>query len=99
MSQQSFLEWLRSRSPEVPEPFLPYLLEEKETAAGVDSRSLMEMGMARLGTALEEEGRRAAFDLLAADALFTYACEEAARAPDVQLEVEGLLRLLGGRFD
>lgn len=51
-----------------------------------------------MGRALESSGREAAFDLLVADALLTYACETAARTGDVRGQLEDLLRLLGARF-
>ncbi len=96
MPHQSFHHWLRDGSPDVPGPFLPYLLREGEGPA--DPRTLLEWGMAALGRAVEGKGREAAFDLLVADALLTYACEAAAGARDVGIELEEFLRLLGARF-
>ena len=94
-------EWLSSRVPEIPAPFLPFLLPETEapfhpgvlTANAGDSldRALQESG----------RGREAAFHLLAADAFLTYACEVASENPpgdDLPGELEALLARFGERF-
>ncbi len=95
MTEGSLEDWLRSRSPEVPEPFLPHLLRDKAWAG--DSRDLAARGEAALHRALETPGRErsAAFHLLVADAFLTWACEVVAREGDVGAGLEALLKKLG----
>jgi len=91
--------WLRDREPPVPSPFLPRLL-----AAGVDSShptALVDGGIQALGEALEHRGRdrEAAYLLLAADALFTYACEALASVEDPSTELTRVVHRIGSRFE
>ena len=59
------------------------------------------MGVEALSRALEKPGRNreTAFELLAADAFLTYACEAVAQEADVGAGLEGLLERLGDRFN
>ncbi len=95
MTEGSLEAWLRSRTPEVPEPFLPHLLRDE--AWSVDSRGLAARGEAALRRALETPGRvrSAAFHLLVADAFLTWACEVVAREADVGEGLEALMKKLG----
>lgn len=85
--------WLAGRRPAPPEALVewvaPYLEERAGSPAG-----LADAGRSALFRSLDEpEGERsAAFHLLAADALLTYACEAAADVPDCQGELEELVR-------
>lgn len=55
--------------------------------------------MAGLERALAGDGERGgAYDLLAADALLTYACEWAASAPDPEAELLRLVARIGRRY-
>jgi hypothetical protein len=60
----------------------------------VELSSLAASGAEVLARALSHPGRdrSAAFELLAADALLTYACEEAAREEDVEGALAAILR-------
>ena len=97
MSKVILEDWLRRRIPPIPSPFLPYLLGEEGV---LDSLDLAGRGAASLSKALGRPGRNrgAAFHLLAADALLTYACEAVARHPDPKASLETLLEGLGDRF-
>jgi len=95
MSDIALERWFLGRNPPVPKPFLPFLL-----ATGIDATGLPSLagsGIAALKRALELPGRdrEAAFHLLSADALLTYACEEALSGPDVRGGLEGLFELIG----
>jgi hypothetical protein len=74
------------------------LAEEGEAPISVEE--LRRLGEEALERALAHPGRdrRAAFDLLAGDALITYACELLAREDDPGGRLDGLLKELGGRF-
>jgi hypothetical protein len=81
--------WLAGRSPAPPDA-LPLTVPEGE---GDPGKRLTDAGAAALERALAGAGeRRGAYDLLGADALFTYACEHAATAADPEAE---LLRVIG----
>jgi hypothetical protein len=80
--------WLAGRSPPPPDA-LPLPIGER---SGSVTERLADAGAGALERALGQSGeRRGAFELLAADALLTYACESAAAAPDPEAE---LLRVL-----
>ena len=80
--------WLAGRTPAPPDA-LPLTLP---ASSGDAETRLTEAAVAALGRALAGAGeRRGAYDLLAADALLTYACEHAASAPDPEA---ALLRVL-----
>jgi len=98
MSAKTLEVWLRGRVPRIPAPFLPYLLQYGEGPLG--AMGLSARGTEALSHALELPGRdrEAAFHLLAADAFFTYACEEVVQEGHVQAGLEGLLEQLGDRF-
>ena len=96
---ESLQSWLLGRSPEVPEPFLPHLLPS-EAMPVRGPENLAELGGRAIQEALSLPGRdrRAAFQLLAGDALLTYACEAAAEVAEPGPFLEGLLKRLGDRF-
>ena len=84
--------WLASRTPPAPDS-LPLPLG---SAAGEPGIALTEAGMAALARALAGRGERGgAYDLLAADALLTYACEWAASAPDPEAELRRIVARIG----
>jgi hypothetical protein len=87
--------WLGSRSPAVPESFLPHLL-----GAGIgplDPWGMAIRGEEALRRALKTPGRvrAAAYHLLVADAFLTWACEAAAREPEAGPALESLVRVVG----
>jgi hypothetical protein len=80
--------WLARRRPPPPDA-LPLPIGER---IGSVTERLADAGAEALERALAQSGeRKGAFELLAADALLTYACESAAAAPDPEAE---LLRVL-----
>jgi hypothetical protein len=96
-------EWLRSRTPPAPEP----LVARVEAALGgyrtADAERAPELllgaavGLLQPLLARKHAGRDAALDLLAADALVTYAFEAASADPE-QLDArtrEAMIRLAG----
>ena len=96
-------EWLRSRTPPAPEP----LVARVEAALGshqvADAERAPELllhaavGLLEPLLAREHAGRDAALDLLAADALVTYAFEAASSHPE-QLDArtrDAMIRLAG----
>lgn len=95
MSVNALDVWLQNRKPEVPRPLLPLLLEGWE--GPVDPSSLGARGVEVLHRALERPGRDrgAAFDLLAADALLTYACEDIVQERDIVSDLKRIMGLLG----
>jgi hypothetical protein len=100
MSRSTLGGWLAGRVPPVPGPFLPRLLEAGNLAL-CKSEELGRIGENVLGRALENPGRNraAAFDLLAGDALLTYACEALAEEDgDVGDGLDALIQRLGTRF-
>ena len=98
---KSLEEWFSERIPDIPAPFLPFLLAG---AGGPFSPGdLVARAERSLSQALQEsgKGRGAAFHLLAADAFLTYACEVAAEGSsgtDVPRELEEVLARFGERF-
>lgn len=94
-SESSLEDWLESRIPGVPVQFRPYLLRAGE--GGLDPLGLAARGEAALRRALDRPGRvrSSAFDLLAADAFLTWACEAMAREADVGSGLQALLEGLG----
>ena len=86
--------WLAGRSPRPPDA-LPLPIVER---SGSVTDRLADAGSEALDRALEQRGeRRGAFELLAADALLTYACESAAAAPDPEAELLRVLERLARR--
>ncbi len=98
MSRKTLEEWLKECEPKIPAPFLPYLSGVSSGPAGIET--LIASGEEALSRALGETGqnRAAAFDLLAADAFLTYACEAVAAGGDVRQGLEALLEHIGERF-
>lgn len=98
-TEENLHGWLMRKRPEVPELFLPFLLTG-EARAFAGAGGLEEAGAEAMAEALAAPGRNriAAFRLLAADALLTYACEAAAgeERPGETLRI--LLKRLGDRF-
>jgi hypothetical protein len=90
--------WLREREPAPPAVFLPRLL-----AAGggtSDPGSLMEGGIEAVTSALGRPGRdrEAAFQLLTADALLTYACESLAGSADPGRRLRQVVERVGEKL-
>ena len=96
-------EWLRSRTPAAPEALVARVEEALRTrgagAAGVEAapERLLDAALSLLQPLLAREsaGRESALDLLAADALVTYAFEAASIEPE-QLDArtrDAMLRL------
>jgi hypothetical protein len=86
--------WLAGRSPRPPDA----LALSVPQGPGSVAERLTDAGVAALERALAEAGeRRGAFELLAADALLTYACERAASSADPEAELLRILELLGRR--
>lgn len=84
--------WLAERAPAPPDALrLPRI-----DGAGDPVEMLTDEGVRLLDRALTGAGeRKGAFDLLAADALLTYACEAAARCADPEAALLGILRRIG----
>jgi len=81
------LAWLERREPRAPEPLFARMAEALSQRAEADvPAALAGAAFACLRAAVEGgRDRAAAWDLLAADALLTYACEAAAEAgPDAR---------------
>lgn len=97
-------DWLATRMPPAPDELKAWL-EVSDGGANPDGEmtslpgSLVVSGLAHLDEAVAMPGRdrEAAYKLLAADALITYACEAASEAVDVQAVLdEVLVRVLAG---
>ena len=75
--------WLDARRPAVPDGLKEWLAVEGEVAVSV--AGLADLGIAALDRAevARQLDRHAAFQLLAADAFLTYACEAAVGEPEV----------------
>ena len=83
--------WLADREPRPPDA-LPLMVEG---GGGDVLEGLLAGGLAALERALAGHGeRRGAFELLAADALLTYACEWASASPDPECELQRILARL-----
>ena len=76
-------DWLEARRPAVPDALKGRLAVEDDLP--VSATGLAALGIAALDRAdvTRKLDRHAAFELLAADAFLTYACEAAADEPDV----------------
>ena len=86
--------WLAGRTPAPPDA-LPLAVPDGE---GDPAKQLTDAARAALDRALAGEGeRRGAYDLLAADALITYACEHAASVADPEAELLRIIGRLGNR--
>jgi len=86
--------WLAGRTPAPPDAFRLPLAE----AEGDPRERLTDAAVAALDRALAGTGERGgAYDLLAADALLTYACEHAASALDPEAELLRILARIGRR--
>jgi hypothetical protein len=98
MSHKTLEKWLKECEPKIPAPFLLHLQGVSSGPAGVEN--LISFGEGALSRALRKTGRKraAAFDLLAADAFLTYACEAMATGGDVPGSLEALLKRIGERF-
>jgi hypothetical protein len=98
MSEKSLEDWLEEREPGIPAPFLPHLVGDPPGQAGLEE--LTDLGVGALRRALLRPGRdrAAAFDLLAADAFLTYACEGATMEGNVPGALEAILNQVGERF-
>lgn len=77
--------WVRGRAPAPPEPLLEWV-PDAPLEGGYEVRDLVAAGLGALEQAQRRAGRdrEAAFRLLAADALLTYACEAATEGADVE---------------
>lgn len=82
--------WLEARQPEMPDVLRPWVRADSDDEEVVGA--LTDAALASLGAALNlpAGSRQAAFRLLAADALLTYACEAAADGPDVRNRLAGI---------
>ena len=98
MKQDTLETWLLRRQPAIPSAFLPHLQEAAGPFRGVPD--LLERGVDALNRALHHPGRQrdAAFHLLAADALLTYACELVSEETDVTAGLEELLAGMRSRL-
>ncbi|MDE0357161.1 MAG: hypothetical protein OXN92_05410 [Gammaproteobacteria bacterium] len=76
-------DWLDARRPATPGGLKQWLAVEGEVSVSV--AGLADLGIAALDRAdvAQQLDRHAAFQLLAADALLTYACEAAVDEPEV----------------
>ncbi len=76
-------DWLDARRPTVPDGLKEWLAVEDEVPVSVVG--LADLGIAALDRAevAQQLDRHTAFQLLAADALLTYACEAAVDEPEV----------------
>ena len=93
--------WLSGRLPPAPEAMSSWLGQGDVEAAPL-AQALVSRGRRRLNEAVRNPGRNrgAAFHLLTADALLTYACEAAAtETNDVGEELRRVLRRIGDPLD
>jgi hypothetical protein len=84
--------WLNERLVEAPSALQASLAEWIGVASGAGD--LADAGARALGRAGGRSERSAAYDLLAADALITYAGERAADAPDPEATLRSVLQTL-----
>jgi len=91
-TRAEMLAWLSARRPAAPEPLAAHLATLVHDSRRTLPESLAATGVELLGmvAAAPEAGRELALDLLAADALVTYAFEAQA-----ELDIEGLAALAG----
>lgn len=89
----SVVTWIAGRRPVPVMPLERWIVPEYQGAESLVG-SLTGLATAALDSALSLPGqqREGAFHLLAADALFTYACEAALEAEDVEGALRGVLR-------
>lgn len=86
--------WLAGRDPRPPDA-LPLPIPE---GSGGRTARLVEAGVDALERAIAGRGeRRGAFELLAADALVTYACESASAEDDPGTELRSIVERLARR--
>lgn len=100
MGPDSLEGWLGQRVPDVPGSLLPRLLRFGG-AGPFSSQRLEDAGAEALARALARPGRNreSAFDLLAGDALLTYACEARAEGEgDLGEELAAFIQRLGASF-
>ena len=85
--------WISRRQPRPPEPMLRWLQQDGATGDS-RGRALLGPALKALERALLNPGRirSAAFDLLGADALLTYACEAALESRDPASAFDEILR-------
>ena len=83
--------WLDTRRPAVPDGLRECLKVDRDLPLSVSA--LADLGIAALDRAAVSErlDRHAAFQLLAADAFLTYACEAAVGEPDVVSQLHLIL--------
>lgn len=81
-------EWLRAREPVAPSSLVERMSAALDVVPSVGNawEDLLAAGIAALDRALANDDRSTALDLLAADALLTYAAEAAAEASAADLE-------------
>ena len=88
--------WLSTRTPPAPDELKSWLIVDDSSGSGGGGTSLtgslVKAGLRHLEEAVARPGRdrQAAYRLLAADALITYACEAASEAADVQAALGGI---------
>ncbi len=85
------------RTPTPPEPLVDWVRRFGQVEPDVGGPELEEGALRALEAALERPGRNreGAFALLAADALLTWACEDAVGSADPETELLDLLARLG----
>lgn len=84
-------DWLAARRPPVPDGLKEWLAVDGDPALSVTA--LADLGIAALDRARVSQrlDRHAAFQLLAADAFLTYACEAAVDEPEVASQLHLIL--------
>jgi hypothetical protein len=90
VTQPELLHWLDARRPAAPPTLRAHLVRRAEEVPGMHPGDLADAGRALLARVLAQPsgGRELALDLLAADALVTYAFEVQA-----ELDADGLVAL------
>lgn len=91
--QAPAVPWAAAEEERVPEAFRPWLDAWLAPEQAADGSAALAAALRALAAALRPEGleRRGAFDLLAADALVTRACEAAAAEADPGAALEHVL--------
>jgi hypothetical protein len=88
-------EWIRRRTPGVPEAFASHMRpREPGAAAGAQTLAAEALIRLRQALALDSGDRDAAFHLLAADGFATWACEAALEEDDPELALIGIMDIL-----
>ncbi len=92
-------DWLAERQPPSSVPLARWTSRAPSDPGQPPVRSLTSMGRQALEAALARPGRvrESAFELLAADALITYACEAALEADDPEASLTWILRSASAR--